>query len=70
MSSVELILFIITFLTLMLFSLSGLLKAMKKVKSKKTGEKREGIQKLNRVANENVTQGIVETGLHFFKNLF
>ncbi|PJJ67768.1 hypothetical protein CLV73_1787 [Chryseobacterium geocarposphaerae] len=40
------------------------------MKSKKIGEKKEGIQKLKSVANESSTQSVLEIGLNIFKNLF
>jgi hypothetical protein len=54
----------------MFFSFFSLFKANKKIKSKKIGEKREGIQKLKSAANENSAQSVVEIGLNIFKNLF
>jgi hypothetical protein len=54
----------------MFFSFFSLFKAKKKIKSKKIGEKREGIQTLKSAANENSTQSVIEIGLNIFKNLF
>lgn len=70
MNPIELVLLIISILTLMFFSFFSLFKAKKKIKSKKIGEKREGIQTLKSAANENSTQSVIEIGLNIFKNLF
>ncbi|KIC63475.1 hypothetical protein [Chryseobacterium taiwanense] len=70
MSSIELVLLIISILTLMFFSFFSLFKAKKKINSKKIGEKKEGIQKLKGIANENSAQSVLEIGVNIFKNLF
>ncbi|WP_373797571.1 hypothetical protein [Kaistella sp.] len=68
--NLHLVLIILAFLILMSWTFYSMFKTKRKIKSSRFSEKKQGVQELKNLGNENAFQVVAEVILKFLSKLF